>query len=165
MIAQVIRKLTTRAPVFLVKFLGNIWPPYLFSGVRILDVSTNYRLIRVSLRLAWYNRNYVGTQFGGSLYSMTDPFYMMMIMNNLGPQYIVWDKAASIEFIKPGREDVFAEFEINDQILQHIRSEVELREKAVLEFTVDINSRSGILIAKVTKAIYVRKKQPKPLDP
>ncbi|WP_348240556.1 DUF4442 domain-containing protein, partial [Salmonella enterica] len=72
---------------------------------------------------------YVGTQFGGSIYAMTDPFYMLMLMNNLGPDYIVWDKAASIRFRKPGRTDLFATFEITDAELNNVRLRLETEEK------------------------------------
>lgn len=80
----------------------NFYPPYLGAGVRVRHISADLRLVRVKMVLRWYNRNYVGTQFGGSLYSMVDPFFVLMLMENLGPDYIVWDKAANIEFVSPG---------------------------------------------------------------
>ncbi len=79
--------------------------------------------------LSWYNRNYVGTQFGGSLYSMVDPFYMLMLMENLGRDYIVWDKAASIDFISPGKGPVYAEFFIDEALLDEVRRQTEGGEK------------------------------------
>jgi hypothetical protein len=81
----------------------SFYPPYLGAGVRVRHISDDFRDVTVSMGLGWYNRNYVGTQFGGSLYSMVDPFYMLMLMENLGRQYIVWDKAADIDFISPGK--------------------------------------------------------------
>ena len=81
----------------------NFYPPYLGAGVKVRHISSDFREVRVSMGLTWYNRNYVRTQFGGSLYSMTDPFYMLMLMENLGRDYVVWDKAAHIEFVSPGK--------------------------------------------------------------
>ncbi len=88
----------------------TLYPPYLGAGVRVQHISADFRHVKVRMGLGWYNRNYVGTQFGGSLYSMVDPFFMLMLMENLGRDYIVWDKAASIDFIAPGKGPVFAEF-------------------------------------------------------
>src|SRR3546814_10591719 len=76
----------------------NVWPPFLFAGIRVRTISDDYRHARVELRQRWYNRNFVGTHFGGSLFAMTDPFWMIMTMQALGDGYIVWDKAATIEF-------------------------------------------------------------------
>ncbi|RMD74179.1 MAG: DUF4442 domain-containing protein, partial [Bacteroidetes bacterium] len=92
----------------------NLYPPFLGAGIRVRTISADYRRAVVEMPLRWYNRNYVGTHFGGSLYSMTDPLYMLMLMNVLGPDYIVWDQAATIVFRRPGRSTVRAEFELTD---------------------------------------------------
>ena len=77
----------------------NAWPPFLFSGIRITALAEDYRHARVELRQRWYNRNYVGTHFGGSLFAMTDPFWMLLTMHALGRDYYVWDQAAEIRFL------------------------------------------------------------------
>lgn len=136
----------------------NLYPPYLGAGIRIDRLSPDMRAIRVKMKLTWYNRNYVGTQFGGSLYSMTDPFYMLMIMENLGRDYIVWDKAARIDFIKPGTGTVYAEFAIGEALLEEIRQRTSGGEKYLPELQVDIRDDSGQLIAQVHKTLYVRRK-------
>nr|WP_201327518.1 DUF4442 domain-containing protein [Thermotomaculum hydrothermale] len=134
------------------------YPPFLFSGIKVEKVSKDFRYIKVRLKLRWYNRNYVGTQFGGSLFSMTDPFYMIMLIKNLGKDYIVWDKKSCIKFIKPGTTDVFAEFRIDDEIIENIKREVDKNGKGEFPFTVEIKDKSGQLIALVEKIEYVRKK-------
>ena len=101
----------------LLRWAMNLYPPYLGAGVRVRQISADFRQVQVKMGLGWYNRNYVGTQFGGSLYSMTDPFFMLMIMENLGRDFIVWDKAARIDFIAPGKGPVYADFSINEQLL------------------------------------------------
>ena len=100
----------------------NFYPPLCFAGIRVLEIADDWRYARVVLRRRWYNRNYVGTQFGGSLFAMTDPFWMILTLRCLGGDYIVWDKAAEIEFTAPGRTDVFAQFRNNDSMLDEIRA-------------------------------------------
>ena len=117
-----------------------------------------YRSADVEMRLRPWNRNYVGTHYGGSLYSMTDPFYMLMLMENLGRDYIVWDKAASIRFRKPGKGTVRAEFRLTEQQLDEIRSRLVSQEKYEPVFQVEVRDEAGNLIAEVEKVIHIRRK-------
>jgi acyl-coenzyme A thioesterase PaaI-like protein len=136
----------------------NIWPPFLFSGISILEISKDFRHAKVRLKKKAVTSNYVGTLFGGSLFAMTDPFYMLMIMKNLGSQYIVWDKSSEIEYVSPGKATVFAEFFVSDSDLDEIKREVENNGKYLKWFDVDIKTVDGTLVAIVKKQIYVRKK-------
>ena len=138
-------------------FMG-LYPPYLGAGVRVRHISDDFRDIQVSMGLNWYNRNYVGTQFGGSLYSMVDPFFMLMLMENLGRDYIVWDKAADIDFIAPGKGTVYARFNIDDTLLDEIRRQTAGGEKYLPQLQVDIHDGAGNLVARVGKTLYVRLK-------
>jgi hypothetical protein len=90
--------------------LMNLWPPFLCNSIRVLSISDDYREAHVALRLRPWNRNYVKSQFGGNLFAMTDPFWMLLVMHQLGGDYYVWDKAGAIDFVAPGREDVYARF-------------------------------------------------------
>ena len=137
----------------------NVWPPFLFSGIRVLEIADDWRFARVVLRKRWYNGNYVGTHFGGSLFAMTDPFWMIPTLRCLGSDYIVWDKAAEIEFVAPGREDVFAEFHIDDAMLNEIRAATAGGEKYLLWRENEVKTASGELIARVRKQLHVRLKQ------
>lgn len=141
--------------------LMNIWPPFLFSGIRVLDIGEDWRSARIVLRRHWYNTNYVGTHFGGSLFAMTDPYWMILIMECLGRDYIVWDKAAEIEFVAPGKEDVFAEFHLDDALLDEIRAATATGEKHLRWLPVEVKTASGELIARVSKQIYARRKPEK----
>src|SRR5690554_8208830 len=98
--------------------LINLWPPLFFSGIRATYISPDFRQVHVSLKLRFYNRNYVGVQFGGSLFAMTDPWYMLMLFHNLGREYYVWAKRASIDYIAPGKGTVTAKFRIDENILE-----------------------------------------------
>ena len=136
----------------------NIWPPFLFSGISILEISKDFRHVKVRLKKKILTSNYVGTLFGGSLFAMTDPFYMVMVMKNLGSGYIVWDKQSEIDYVSPGKSTVYAEFNIWDTDLEEIKREVANSGKYLKWFEVDINSSDGTLVAKVKKQIYIRKK-------
>lgn len=136
----------------------NFYPPYLGAGIRIQSLAADMRQIRVRMGLGWYNRNYVGTQFGGSLYSMTDPFFMLMIMENLGRDYIVWDKAANIEFVSPGKGPVFADFHIDEHLLEDIRQHTAAGDKYLPKLHVEVRDGAGTLVARVQKTLYVRRK-------
>ena len=136
----------------------NFYPPYLGAGIRIQSLAADMRQIRVRMGLRWYNRNYVGTQFGGSLYSMTDPFFMLMIMENLGRDFIVWDKAANIEFVSPGKGPVFADFHIDEHLLEEIRQHTAAGDKYLPKLHVEVRDGAGTLVARVQKTLYVRRK-------
>ena len=136
----------------------NLSPPYLGAGIRVREISPDFRRVRVRMGLGWYNRNYVRTQFGGSLYSMTDPFFMLMLMQLLGRDYIVWDKAASIDFISPGKGPVHAEFRIDDELLAQIRQHTADGDKYLPELRVEVRDDEGTLVAIVHKTLYIRLK-------
>ena len=88
------------------RWFMNLWFPFLGAGIRVTRLQSDWKAIDVEMKLRSWNSNYVGTHYGGSLYSMTDPFYMLMLIENLGRDYIVWDKAATIRFRKPGKGKV-----------------------------------------------------------
>ena len=158
MSANVLRKMSGSAPVWLIKFLGNIWPPFFGAGIYVEEASKDFTYIKTVLKKRWYNSNYVGTQFGGSIYAMTDPFYMLLIMNNLGRDYIVWDKAAKVDFIKPGTSDLSAEFRINKEQIELIKLKTRDHEKYIFDLPVEIFDEKGEKVAEVIKTLYVRKK-------
>ena len=141
----------------LIRFL-SLWPPYLGAGIRVRSISPDYREIEVEMRQRWYNTNYVGVHFGGSLYAMTDPFYMLMLIENLGRDYIVWDKAASIRFKRPGRGRVHAKFQITEHQLNEIRRAADSNEKHEPVFRLEVRDESGSVVAEVEKLLYVKRK-------
>ncbi|MBY4678733.1 DUF4442 domain-containing protein [Marinobacterium arenosum] len=143
----------------LMKFLLNIYGPYLGAGVKTDYISADWREARVSMKLRWYNRNVVGTHFGGSLYSMVDPQLMLMLMQLLGKEYVVWDKSAAIEFVRPGRGTVRALIQLDDRQLEEIRSRTANGEKYLPSFEVQVVDQRGELVARVDKVLYVRCKQ------
>ena len=144
------------------RFVFNVWPPFLFTGIHVTDLAPDYRYARVELRLRWYNRNYVKTHFGGSLFAMTDPFWMIMMLQRLGPDYLVWDQAGEIRFLKPGKGTVAAEFRLDDAVVDDIRAAAAGGEKVLRWFEVDIRNAGGEVVATVRKQLYVRRKRDRP---
>ncbi len=138
--------------------LMNLWPPFLGAGISVQHISRDWRSVHVTLRRYWFNRNYMGTHFGGSLYAMTDPFYMLMLIRNLGKRYVVWDKSASVEFIKPVQERVSAIFTLDAHRIEQIQARAADGQKHFEDFAIDVTDGNGNIIAKVTKTIYIRKK-------
>ncbi|BCL75349.1 DUF4442 domain-containing protein [Jeongeupia sp. HS-3] len=145
------------------RLLINWWPPFLLTGIHATRITPDFHEVDVELRLRWYNRNYVGTHFGGSLFAMTDAWYMLMLMHTLGGDYYVWDQSASIDFLAPGRGIVTARFRLDAATLDDIRAHTADGDKYLPQFCVDIIDSQGEVIARVNKTLYVRKK-PKARD-
>jgi acyl-coenzyme A thioesterase PaaI-like protein len=143
--------------------LINLYPPYIGAGVNVEYISADWKELRVSMALRWYNRNAVGTHFGGSLYSMVDPHLMLLLMRLLGKDYFVWDKSAHIEFVKATRKKVTSVIKITNEDLEAIRTHAANGHKYFAHFRIETRDADDELIAKVEKVIYVRKKQ-RPLE-
>lgn len=136
----------------------NLYPPFLGAGIRVEHISDDFLAIDVAMRLCWFNRNYVGVHFGGSLYAMTDPFFMLMLMQNLGPAYIVWDQAARIDFRRPGRGTVRARFRLMADEIARLRAAAASGEALRPVYTVEVRDEDDTLVACVEKTLYVRRK-------
>jgi acyl-coenzyme A thioesterase PaaI-like protein len=136
----------------------NWYPPYLGMGVRVRSYRDDFTRFEVELRARWYNRNLFGTHFGGSLYAMSDPFFVFIITSNLGRGYIVWDKSAAIDFLKPASGTILGIFEINKDRLAEIRAEVDQLGKNTYHFEADLVDEAGQTVARVKKEVYVRSK-------
>ncbi|EMY63006.1 DUF4442 domain-containing protein [Leptospira terpstrae] len=139
-------------------WLFNFYPPYLGAGIRIKEIAPDLSYFRSEMNLRFYNRNYVGVHFGGSLYSMCDPFFMLILLEKLGSDYIVWDKAGNMIFVKPGMGKVIAEFRISDSEIQRIKEEIEVKKKGDYLFTTEVKNEEGEIIAKLEKTVYIRKR-------
>jgi acyl-coenzyme A thioesterase PaaI-like protein len=139
--------------------LIRFYPPYLGAGIRVARADARLRDIEVQMSLSPWNRNYVGTHFGGSLYSMCDPFFMLMVMESLGPTYVVWDKSATIDFVRPGRGRVRARFSLTEEQLAQIREEVGREGRAYPRFETTVLDEAGEIVARVGKVLSVRRRE------
>lgn len=136
----------------------NFFPAYRRTGARITYISADWQEVHISLPLNWKTKNYVGTIFGGSMYGAVDPVYMVMFIKLLGPEYIVWDKVASIQFKNPGRSMLQAKFLIEDQELQTIREELRTKAKIDRAYQIELRDKDNNICALVEKTIHFRKK-------
>lgn len=140
------------------RFGMNLWPPFLGAGIRVRHIAEDWSEVIVDLHHGLMNRNYVGTHYGGSLFSMTDPFYALMLMHLLGDRYLIWDQAARIEFVAPGRGTVSAVFRLTKEEVEAIRAQAASGEKVLPEFDVEVRDADNALVARVHKTLYVRLK-------
>ena len=152
-----------RIPTFLSNKLRR-WTFYMYAcyrgtGGRVKYVAEDWSEVRLELPLNWRTRNYVGTIFGGSLYAALDPIYMIMLIRRLGPEFVVWDKAASIQFKKPGRETLYARFEVKDDELAAIREALDSQRSVDRTYVINLADRSGAVCAIVEKVIYIRRRE------
>ena len=136
----------------------NLWPPFLAASVHVDRISADFREFDVSLRMRPWSRNYVGTQFGGSLFAMCDPWWMLGALRCLGEDYIVWDKAGEIDFVSPGRTDVRTSIRITDELLDEIRAATADGSKYLVWCDNDVVAEDGTLVARYRKQLYVRRK-------
>ncbi|MEM8558471.1 MAG: DUF4442 domain-containing protein [Bacteroidota bacterium] len=137
----------------------NFFPAYRGTGARFAYLDDDWREVHIRLPLSWRTRNYVGSIFGGSMYAAVDPIYMVMLINVLGTEYVVWDKAATIRFRKPGRTTLHATFRLTDTDLDAIRDATASGEPYDATFTVDLVDGDGTVHAEVEKVIYIRRKK------
>jgi len=144
----------------LFRWAFNLWPCFRGTGARVAFIASDWSEIRVRLPLSWRTRNYVGTIFGGSLYAAVDPFYMLMLIHRLGPGYVVWDKAASIRFRKPGRSALFATFQIDEPEVAEIRRLLQDQPKVDRTYPVELRDAQGVIHAEVQKVIYISLRAP-----
>lgn len=138
------------------KHMMNIYPPYVGAGIKVDEVNFDTGVIRITMGLNKLNQNIVGTQFGGSLYSMTDPFIMLLLMQKLGNEYVVWDKSASIDFIKAGKTAVTADIAISDEEVAMIKDLAKDGEPVFRDYSINIKDKQGVIVAKVEKKLYIR---------
>lgn len=144
----------------LFRWAFNVWPCFRGTGARVAFIASDWSEVRVRLPLSWRTRNYVGTIFGGSLYAAVDPFYMLMLIHRLGPEYVVWDKAASIRFRKPGRSTLFATFRLEEAEVDEIRRLLRDQPKVDRTYPVELKDAQGALHAEVQKVIHISLRSP-----
>lgn len=140
------------------RILMNLYPPLFGASIKVTAISQDFRNVHVILKKTFLNTNYVGTHFGGSIYAMTDPFYMLMLIKNLGSEFIVWDKAAAIDYLKPGKGKLSASFTLTAEEIEFIRKKATDEKKYIFDKTVDVMNAEGEVIARVTKTLYVKVK-------
>ena len=139
--------------------LFNLWPPFRGMGVKVVELDPEFRHATVELRMRLLNRNYVGTHFGGSLFAVADPWFMILMMHRLGEEYVVWDKAGSVRFLKPARGTVTARFEMPEERVAEARERTAQGQKHEPIFRAAIVDAQGVTVAEVEKTLHIRRKR------
>ena len=137
----------------------NLFPAYRGTGARVTYVADDWREVRVKIPLSWRTRNYVGTIYGGSIYASVDPIYMLMLMNILGKEYVVWDKAAAIRFKKPGKTTLFADFKLDEAEIDEIKRLAETERSIDRIYNVELKDKNGVVHAFIEKTLYISKRK------
>lgn len=150
-------RIVNKLPIGIIRLIFNLWPPFRGAGIKVDAISPDYRSFAVSLRSKLLNKNYVGVHFGGSLFAMVDAFYMIILSKNLGSQYIVWDKAATIEFKKPARGTIQALCLMTEEEISDVKNQADQLGKYVFDRKVDLFNAQNEVVATVVKTLYVRK--------
>lgn len=140
------------------RWLFNFFPAYRGSGGRVTYISADWHHVKMRLPLSWRTRNYVGTIYGGSIYSSIDPIYMLMLMKILGSGYVVWDKAAKIRFRKPGRTTLYAEFVLSLEEISEIKELAETAKSIDRIYNLQLKDKDGVIHAEIEKTLYIAKK-------
>ena len=137
----------------------NIYPMFLGTGGKIVSISADWRDVKVDLPMSWWSKNYVGTIFGGSMFAASDPFYMLMLIHNLGKDYVVWDKAASIRFRRPSKERITTNFVLSEQTLEEIKEKVATFGEIDFPFLVQWLNKEGKLVSEIERTLYIADKE------
>ncbi|HLA95903.1 MAG TPA: DUF4442 domain-containing protein [Pyrinomonadaceae bacterium] len=136
----------------------NLFPAYRGTGGRITYIAGNWHEVQVKLPLNWRTRNYVGTIFGGSIYASIDPIYMLMLIKILGPEYVVWDKAANVRFRKPGKSTLYIDFRLSDEEINEIKRLAETARSIDRIYDLELKDKDGVVHAQIEKTLYIAKK-------
>lgn len=158
------QKLTTIGKRFvsyniLFKYGFNWSPMYRRTTAKIDEVAQDLSRITIKIPLSWKNKNYVGTIFGGSMFSATDPIFMVQLINLLGNDYVIWDKSATIKFKRPANETLFGEFIVGHEELKNIRERIRKEnEIEIVKTTILTNKDKTKEFCVVDKTLYIADK-------
>lgn len=139
----------------------RFFPPIRNTGVRVDRISDDWRHWGLRLPLDRKTRNYVGTHFGGTLYSAADPHLMLAWMHILGRDFVVWDKAATIRFRRPGRGTLRMAFDIQEEEVAEIRA-LSPGEKVDRSHALAWTDAAGDVVAEVDKVLHFRRRDKAP---
>ena len=141
------------------RFFVNVMPCIWGGGGRVIFTAEDYTRLTVRLKLRWRTRNIMGTIYGGSMYASTDPFYMLMLMEILGKNYVVWDKGCTIRFKRPAKETIYAHFNITPEMLTQVREQVEKDGETTVTWPLAYQNEAGVVFVEFDKVVYIAKKE------
>ncbi|MGQ4002009.1 DUF4442 domain-containing protein [Francisellaceae bacterium CB299] len=145
------KKSGENSSLFIKTFEG--WPSFMLTGGEVVFVSDDFKEVHLKFNLRYDTNNYHGTGFGGAIYASLDPIYPLQLWHILGDDYIIWDLAATIDYLKPVTKDVYANFLLTDEIISKIKEDISTKNKSVITLPVEYHDTDGNIYAKATKTI------------
>ncbi len=137
------------------RWVGNWFPAYRGSGAKVTYVSSDFHDVCIKLPCNWRTKNHMGITWGGSLYAALDPIYGVMLYKILGRQYRVIDSQAEIRFLKPGKETLYAHFEISEDELSTLKEQLTHSDKTRMQLQVSLKNKQGVVHATCDKHIHI----------
>jgi acyl-coenzyme A thioesterase PaaI-like protein len=141
------------------RMVFNFFPAFWSTGAKVTYLAADYKEVHLKLPLSWRTRNYVGTIFGGSMFASTDVLYFLLVLKNIGKDYIVWDKASSIHFKKPGKGTLYTKVTVSDKEIETIKKELQYTDKIDRIYLLDLIDEAGDICASIEKTIHIRNKK------
>ena len=138
--------------------IWNYWPPFLFTGIKVISYSEDLLQVKVKLKLRFWNANYHGTQYGGAITAATDPFYAMILIYALGKEYVIWDKMALIRFLKPGKTDLYLDFIVTPEEIEAIKKQVDADGKTEWTKRIELLDTNNEMVAYADRTLSIRHK-------
>ncbi|MBO6605454.1 PaaI family thioesterase [Psychroserpens sp.] len=145
-------------PATIYKYGFNWSPMYRRTTAKIIEVSEDLHKVVITLKLNWKNRNYAGSIFGGSMLSATDPIYMIMLIQILGNDYVVWDKAVEATYRRPAKDQIFGKFEFSKDEISKLKEDVLTYKEVTLEKTMHLVDKNDKVVASFNKTLYIADK-------
>lgn len=136
-----------------------LYPPLLFQRIWVRKFHKGFRGVDVKIAKSLLNKNYNGSIFGGTIYAATDPFYALLfdqLLQRAGFKVRVWLKSASIQYLKPGRGNLYFTITVTDDMLNEAIEALNTSGKFVKAYPMEITNSAGELCATVMNEVYVR---------
>lgn len=141
------------------KWAMRFYPPLLFQRIWVKRFHAGFLGVEVKIFKSILNINYNKSVFGGTIYAAADPFFAVLfyqLMLRKGFRVIVWQKAAEIFFLKPGRSNLYFKINISVEEINQICLLLETNGKAEHQCMLEIEDDQGEVTARVSNLVYIR---------
>lgn len=133
------------------------YPPWWMMRIKVLELSNDWRTVKIKLPLTWIAKNMGNSMFGGFQASLADPI-APLACGRVFREYYVWTRHLSVDFIRPGNTDLELRFDFPKETEQKIRNELEKRNRSTPSFEYGLYTTDGVMCTKVTCVVAIRPK-------